>query len=125
MLGIVVDDAIIVGENIFAHYERGKTGLRAAIDGAREMMVPVVFAVLTSVVAFSPMLAVPGPTGKIFRVLPLVVIPTLLFSLVESLSSFPIIYPTPKAALREAPLRLRQPMRPFAVVLPAVSWTGP
>ncbi len=89
VLGIVVDDAIIVGENIFAHYERGKTGLRAAIDGAREMMVPVVFAVLTSVVAFSPMLAVPGPTGKIFRVLPLVVIPTLLFSLVESLFILP------------------------------------
>ena len=89
VLGIVVDDAIIVGENIFAHYERGKNGLQAAIDGTREMMVPVIFGVLTSVAAFTPMLAVPGPTGKIFKVLPLVVIPTLMFSLVESLFILP------------------------------------
>ena len=89
VLGIVVDDAIIVGENIYSHYERGKDGLQASIDGAREMMVPVIFAVLTSVAAFTPMLSVPGPTGKIFKVLPLVVIPTLLFSLVESLFILP------------------------------------
>ena len=89
VLGIVVDDAIIVGENIFAHSQQGKNGVQAAIDGAREMMVPVTFAVLTSMAAFAPMLAVPGPSGKIFKVIPLVVIPTLMFSLVESLFILP------------------------------------
>lgn len=84
VLGIVVDDAIVVGENIYSHYQRGKPALQAAIDGAREVAVPVVFAVLTTVAAFLPMLMVPGATGRIWAVIPLVVIPTLLFSLVES-----------------------------------------
>jgi len=84
VLGIVVDDAIVVGENIYTHFERHEDSTRASIDGAREVALPVVFAVLTTVVAFFPMLNVPGVSGKIWRVIPLVVIPTLLFSLVES-----------------------------------------
>ncbi len=84
VLGIVVDDAIVVGENIYTHFERHEEPVRAAIDGAREVALPVIFAVLTTVVAFLPMLNVPGVAGKIWRVIPLVVIPTLLFSLVES-----------------------------------------
>lgn len=84
VLGIVVDDAIVVGENIYTHFENHEDPERAAVDGAREVALPVVFAVLTTVVAFTPMLNVPGVSGKIWRVIPLVVIPTLLFSLIES-----------------------------------------
>ena len=90
VLGVVVDDAIIVGENIFRHQEEpcGK-GLRGSIEGAREIAKPVTFAVLTTVAAFMPLMFVPGMMGKIFRVIPLVVIPCLLFSLVESLGILP------------------------------------
>ena len=90
VLGIVVDDAIIVGENIFRHQENdGEDPLRDSIEGAREIAKPVVFAVLTTVAAFMPLMFVPGMMGKIFRVIPLVVIPCLLFSLVESLGILP------------------------------------
>ena len=100
VLGIVVDDAIIVGENIYRHYEAGTPGLEAAIRGTREVLVPVIFGVLTSVAAFSPLLALGGTTGQMFRVLPLVVIPTLLFSLIECL----FILPSHLSHLRRAPL---------------------
>ena len=84
VLGIVVDDAIVVGESIYTKVEEGESGVDAAISGAKEVAVPVIFAVLTTVAAFTPLLAVPGTTGQIMRVIPLIVIPTLLFSLVES-----------------------------------------
>ena len=100
VLGIVVDDAIIVGENIHRHYEAGTPGLEAAIRGTREVLVPVTFAVLTSVAAFSPLLALGGTTGQMFRVIPLVVIPTLLFSLIECL----FILPAHLSHLRRTPL---------------------
>jgi len=89
VLGIVVDDAIVVGENIYTRYESGGEGLDAAVSGADEVKTPVIFAVLTSVAAFAPLLAVPGNTGKIMRQIPLIVIATLLFSLVESLLVLP------------------------------------
>ena len=89
VLGIVVDDAIIVGENIFRHQEEHGDALTGAINGAQEIAKPVVFAVLTTVAAFMPLMFVPGMMGKIFRVIPLVVVPCLLFSLVESLNILP------------------------------------
>ena len=89
VLGIVVDDAIIVGENIFRHQESHGDGLRGSIEGAQEIAKPVIFAVLTTVAAFTPLLFVPGMMGNIFRVIPLVVIPCLLFSLIESLGILP------------------------------------
>ena len=89
VLGIVVDDAIIVGENIFSHQEKDGDGLGGAIAGAQEIAKPVTFAVLTTVAAFLPLMFVPGMFGKFFRVIPLVVIPCLLFSLIESLQILP------------------------------------
>ena len=91
VLGIVVDDAIIVGENIFRHQEELelKSNMRGSIEGAQEIAKPVIFAVLTTVAAFLPLMFVPGMMGKIFRVIPLIVIPCLLFSLVESLGILP------------------------------------
>ena len=88
-LGIVVDDAIVVGDNICRHQEEHGEGLRGAIEGAREIAKPVTFAVLTTVAAFMPLMFVPGMMGRLFRVLPLVVVPCLLFSLVESLGILP------------------------------------
>ncbi|TVQ90248.1 MAG: efflux RND transporter permease subunit [Deltaproteobacteria bacterium] len=88
-LGLVVDDAIIVGENIFEKMEQGLAPMEAAIVGAREMSVPVTFAVLTTIVAFSPMFFVPGVTGKIFFILPGIVLAVLIFSLIESFLVLP------------------------------------
>jgi multidrug efflux pump subunit AcrB len=84
VLGIVVDDAIVVGENIYTHQQQNGQGLQGAIEGAQEVAVPVTFGVLTTVAAFAPMLAVDGVMGKFMRVLPLIVIPCLLFSFLES-----------------------------------------
>ncbi len=89
VLGIVVDDAIIVGENIFSHQEQDGDRLGGAISGAQEIAKPVIFAVLTTVAAFLPLMFVPGMFGKFFRVIPLIVIPCLLFSLIESLQILP------------------------------------
>ncbi|MGD8606063.1 MAG: efflux RND transporter permease subunit [Myxococcales bacterium] len=88
-LGMVVDDAIVVGEAVYKQRQDGKGRLQAAIEGTKEVAQPVVFAVLTSCVAFAPMLMVPGPMGKFFRVVPLVVIAVLLISLLESLLILP------------------------------------
>ncbi len=88
-LGLVVDDAIVVGENIFEKREKGLPWIDAAVEGAREMAVPVTFAVLTSVAAFSPLLLVPGVSGKFFGLIPTVVISVLLLSLIESFFVLP------------------------------------
>ena len=89
VLGIVVDDAIIVGENIYRHQQRHPNRLEGAIEGAQEIAKPVIFAVLTTVAAFSPLLFVPGMMGKMMIFVPMIVIPCLLFSLVESLNILP------------------------------------
>ena len=89
VLGVVVDDAIIVGENIFTLHRKGVSGLRGAVLGAQEVAKPVVFAVLTTVIAFMPLLMMPGPEGKLMKVIPIVVIATLMFSLLESLLVLP------------------------------------
>jgi multidrug efflux pump subunit AcrB len=88
-LGIVVDDAIIVGENIFEHRERGEDCITASIRGAREVAVPVIFSVFTTMVAFAPMLFVQGDWGKVFRIIPIVVIIVFGLSLIESLFILP------------------------------------
>ena len=88
-LGIVVDDAIIVGENIYEMRQRGVPVAEAAIMGAKEVATPVVFAVTTTIVTFAPLLMVPGFLGKLFGVIPTVVISILLMSLIESLFVLP------------------------------------
>lgn len=88
-LGMVVDDAIVVGESVHKHRADGKPLLQAAIDGAREVAKPVVFSIVTTCIAFMPMLFVPGAAGKFFRVVPIVVIAVLVTSLIESLFVLP------------------------------------
>jgi len=89
VLGIVVDDAIIVGENIFRKQEEGLDPVNASVEGTIEVGRPVIFAVLTTIVAFWPLLLGGGTMGKIMRNLPIVVILVLLGSLVESLTILP------------------------------------
>ena len=88
-LGIVVDDAIIVGENIYDYHQKGYSFGKAAVLGAREVAMPVTFSVLTNIVAFFPLMFVPGIMGKIFVVIPLVVISVFAISLIESLFILP------------------------------------
>ena len=84
VLGIVVDDAIVTGENIYSHMRRNPNRTEAAIAGAQEVAIPVTFGVLTTVAAFMPLLLIDGVRGKIFAQIPMIVIPVLLFSLIES-----------------------------------------
>ena len=89
VLGLVVDDAIVVGENIFSYRQQGLNRLDAAVKGVREMCWPVVAAVATTVFAFIPLAYTEGIMGKILRVLPIVVVGVLGFSLVEALLILP------------------------------------
>ncbi|MDH5501496.1 MAG: efflux RND transporter permease subunit, partial [Gammaproteobacteria bacterium] len=84
VLGIVVDDAIVTGENVYKHMQAGDSGLSAAIQGTREVAIPVTFGILTTVAAFMPLAFIEGRLGTWFSPVPLVVIPVLLFSLLES-----------------------------------------
>ncbi|WP_417378864.1 efflux RND transporter permease subunit [Gimesia sp.] len=83
-LGIVVDDAIVVGENIYEHRQMGKPFVTAAIDGATEVLPSVCASVTTTVIAFMPLLFVSGIMGKFIAVMPIAVIAMLLISLMES-----------------------------------------
>ncbi|MEQ9824412.1 MAG: efflux RND transporter permease subunit [Puniceicoccaceae bacterium] len=84
VLGIVVDDAIVVGESVFSEYQQSEPGVDAAIRGTHRVSTPVTFAVLTTMVAFLPVFFLPGLMGKFFVMIPAVVIPTLAFSLIQS-----------------------------------------
>lgn len=88
-LGIVVDDAVVVGEDIFHRMSQGMSRLDAAVAGVKAMTVPVVFAVSTNIIAFLPLLFVPGETGQFFYVLPAVVIAVFTVSLIECLVILP------------------------------------
>jgi len=84
VLGILVDDAIVVGENVHATQQRGVALLPAAIEGTQQVSVPVIFGVLTTMATFSPLLLGPGTTGQIQAVIATVVLCCLVFSLIES-----------------------------------------
>ncbi len=89
-LGIVVDDAIVVGENVYDYRNRGMGFIKAAILGARDVAVPVTFSIITNIIAFLPLCFIPGFIGKIWKVIPLVVITVFTISWVESLLILPV-----------------------------------
>ena len=89
-LGILVDDAIIIGENVYSHFGRGKSPRDAVVDGVKEVGAPVVMAISTTVVAFTPLMFISGIMGKFIAVMPKAVIAILVVSLGEAL----IILPT-------------------------------
>jgi len=89
VLGIVVDDAIVVGENVYEYRQQGMNFIEAAIAGAKDMSKPVTFAIITNIIAFIPLLFIPGTTGKYWWPLPAVVIIVLAVSLLEALFILP------------------------------------
>lgn len=84
VLGIVVDDAIVTGENIYTHLRNAESGEEAVIKGTQEVATPVTFGILTTVAAFLPLSFIEGARGALFAQIPVIVIPILLMSLVES-----------------------------------------
>lgn len=89
VLGIVVDDAIVVGENVFEYRQQGMSPMKAAIEGAKSVSRPVFFSIVTTIIAFIPLLLLPGETGKFWKPLPAVVIVILALSLIEALFILP------------------------------------
>ncbi len=84
VLGVVVDDAIVTGENIYTHFERHGDGLRAAIEGTQEVAKPVIFGVLTTIAAFVPLTQMGAGHGAFVKAIALVVICCLIFSIIET-----------------------------------------
>ena len=116
-LGIVVDDAIVIGENIYAHREQGKSMLRAAVDGASEVLPSVMASVATTIIAFSPMFFVSGVMGKFMAVIPFAVIAMLLISLLESTFVLPCHLAHSHEGMFKVLNVLSYPIRPFGIVL--------
>ena len=88
-LGIVVDDAIIAGENVYDHMNQGMPFAQAAIIGVKDIAVPLTFSILTNIVAFIPIWFLPGTMGMMFQVIPLVVITVFAISWIEALFILP------------------------------------
>lgn len=84
VLGIIVDDAIVTGENVFTHLRKSDDATEAAIKGTQEVAMPVIFGVVTTMIAFVPLLMIEGTRGELFGQIAFIVIPALFFSLVES-----------------------------------------
>ena len=89
VIGILVDDGIVIAENIYHHYEKGKTPIRAAIDGTMEVLPAIVSAILTTLVAFSTFFFLDGRVGEFFGEVAIIVILTLSISLIEALILLP------------------------------------
>lgn len=96
VLGIVVDDAIVVGENVYSRIQKGEHPREASWKGTHEVGTVVIFGILTTMAAFTPMLGLSGVSGKIWPNIPLIVIPVLLFSLLQS----KLVLPSHLALLR-------------------------
>jgi multidrug efflux pump subunit AcrB len=89
VIGILVDDGIVIAENIYQHYERGKSPVEAAIDGVMEVLPPVVSAIITTLLAFSTFLFLDSRIGEFFGEVSVIVILTLVVSLIEALIILP------------------------------------
>ena len=101
VIGILVDDGIVISENIYNHYENGKTPIRAAIDGTMEVVPPIISAVLTTIIAFSTFFFLQGRIGEFFGEVATVVTLTLLISLLEAFIILPAHIAHSKALSRD------------------------
>lgn len=115
-LGIIVDDAIVIGENIFAHYARGKSPAAAATAGVREVALGVIASMATTVAVFLPLMGMTGQIGKVLRVMPLGVIVALAVSLIEAFLILPNHLTHSLARISDRPTRVR------AMINRAVGW---
>jgi multidrug efflux pump subunit AcrB len=113
VLGIVVDDAIIVGESIYSRQQHGLKGSASAASGAKLVSAPVFFSVASTMIFFMPMLDVPGSMGPVAAPIAIVVILCLFFSLVESLLILPSHLANMKAEVepRSVPLKKLSALR--------------
>jgi multidrug efflux pump subunit AcrB len=108
-LGIVVDDAIVAGENIYEYRRRGMSFVQAAIQGAKDVAVPIAVSILSNIIAFLPLLFVPGTLGKVWKVIPVVTITVFIISWVESLLVLPAhLAHAPPEPANPGPLRRLQ-----------------
>ena len=101
VIGILVDDGIVIAENIYQHYEKGKTPIQAAIDGTMEVIPPIVSAIITTILAFGIFLFLDGRIGDFFGEVSVIVILTLMVSLVEALIILPAHLAHSKALKKE------------------------
>ncbi|MEH6537845.1 MAG: efflux RND transporter permease subunit [Psychroserpens sp.] len=112
VIGILVDDGIVIAENIYQHYEKGKTPVQAAIDGTMEVIPPVVSAIITTILAFSLFLFLDSRIGEFFSEVSVIVILTLVVSLVEALIILPAHLAHSKAlrkqVIDENPSKMKQ-----------------
>ncbi len=128
VLGIVVDDAIVIGENIFRKQEQGLEPFDASVKGTIEVGRPVIFAVLTTVVAFYPLLLGGGMMGKIMRNIPIVVILVLFGSLIESILILPSHLRSKKKRIKSRSRMMNRLLRWFVercyirIVRFSISW---
>ena len=129
MIGIVVDDAVIVGESIASRHEAGEVGMQAAISGARAVRAPVVAGVLTTAVAFAPLLFISGIVGQMVLVVPLVVWLVLAVSLAEAFLILPAHLASHSSPMSRWPLdRINARMSRMVtdwrnnVIAPAIAW---
>ncbi len=116
-LGIVVDDAIVIGENIYAHIQMDKPLVRAAIDGTVEVVPSVTASVTTTVIAFAPMFFVSGVMGKFMAVIPFAVIAMLVISLWESIFVLPCHLAHKHTGFFKFVSMLLYPLRPLGIAL--------
>lgn len=129
LIGIVVDDAVVVGESVAAEREKGKRGPEAALAGVRAVAGPIAVGVLTTVIAFVPLLFVTAGNYQIVQIFPYVAMFVLLVSLAEAFLILPshLSHERPWSLdpLRDIQVRFRQRFDEFrdAVVLPAISWS--
>tara|TARA_R110002012_G_C11674678_1_gene613532 strand:+ start:3898 stop:7095 length:3198 start_codon:yes stop_codon:yes gene_type:complete len=103
VIGILVDDGIVIAENIYQHYEKGKTPIQAAVDGTMEVLPPVVSAIITTLLAFSLFLFLDSRIGEFFSEVSVIVILTLVVSLVEALIILPAHLAHSKALRKQVP----------------------
>lgn len=105
VIGILVDDGIVISENIYQHYERGKKPIQAAIDGTMEVLPPVISAIITTVLAFVTFLFLESRIGEFFSEVSTVVILTLVVSLVEAFIILPAHIAHSKALVKDADIK--------------------
>lgn len=101
VIGILVDDGIVIAENIYHHFEKGKTRIQAAIDGTMEVIPPIISAILTTILAFSTFFFLDGRIGDFFSEVSIIVLLTLTVSLIEALIILPAHIAHSKALVRE------------------------
>ncbi len=124
VIGILVDDGIVIAENIYQHYEKGKSPKEAAIDGTMEVIPPVVSAIITTLLAFSLFLFLDSRIGEFFSEVSVIVILTLVVSLVEALIILPAHLAHSKALRTQVPEENPSRMKRFFTKMRGINAFG-